>query len=350
MRFEPPRCPYPPCRSHFHPAAGFCVRRGWYRPRCRTERVPRFRCNSCRRTFSRQTFRHDFRDKRPLSNGPLFQLLASGVSLRQAARIVGLDIRAVCQKLAKSGNTCLALLDNLASRLPAGRRLALDALTTSEGAAWRILTVPIVVDRDSTFVLAYAAAAACRRPPNGVAVPGRAAPATVQRLRTPGARACLDRVVATVAAKLPGDAPVLVHTPAGATCAHALRRHFGARLAHVPEAGMATNERAHPLAPIRRTIAMARDNCARLRRHSWSGSKKRGALISQLHLFAAYVNLQRRRFHRDPAHHTPARALGLLPRSLTSEEILGWRQDWGERSSHPLDASGRRRIDGPGPA
>ena len=344
MRFEPPRCPYPVCPRHVAPAPDFYVRRGWYRARCRVERVPRFRCKSCRRTFSRQTFRHDYRDKRPQANAPLFRLLSSSVSLRQAARIVGLDIRSIVQKLAKSGRTCRGLLDNVEHRLPPGRTLILDEEESYEGSCIRTLTVPLLIDRDSTFVLAYDAAPIRRLARAGSQRRARQDHEERHGRRADRGHACVDDVVARVARKLPHGGPVLVHTDEKPSYGPTLRRHFGSRLVHVRTSSKVARDGANPLAPINRAIAMGRDNCARLRRDTWSGTKKRDFLVSQLHLFAAYVNLQRRRFNHDPAHRTPACILGMLPRSLTPEEILGWRQDWGLRSPHPLDASGRRSF------
>jgi hypothetical protein len=52
----------------------------------------------------------------------------------------------------------------------------------------------------------------------------------------------------------------------------------------------------------------------------------------------AYRNLVRRRFNRDEA--SPAQILGFVPRRLTPEEVLSWRQEWGRRSVHPLSRRG----------
>ena len=73
---QPPRCPNRACPEHHHPTPRFYVRTGFYRPRCRSHPVPRFRCRTCERGFSRQTFRVDYRDHRPSLNDPLVRLLA----------------------------------------------------------------------------------------------------------------------------------------------------------------------------------------------------------------------------------------------------------------------------------
>jgi hypothetical protein len=36
--------------------------------------------------------------------------------------------------------------------------------------------------------------------------------------------------------------------------------------------------------------------------------------------------------------------LELLPRSLSFAEAIRWRQDWGERSIHPMSLDGSQRV------
>ena len=91
--FQPPRCPYRHCVHHESPGPRWFRYHGSYRAQCRAHAVPRYQCRACRRTFSRQTFRMDFRDHRPDLNPKLFELQASGVGLRQSARLLKLSRR-----------------------------------------------------------------------------------------------------------------------------------------------------------------------------------------------------------------------------------------------------------------
>ena len=95
MEFVPPFCPNPACDRHAGPQPRFFVRHGFYQPACRTELVPRFRCRDCRRTFSSQTFRQDYRDRRPEVNERLFENLVSGIGYRQSARLLKMGVHAV---------------------------------------------------------------------------------------------------------------------------------------------------------------------------------------------------------------------------------------------------------------
>ncbi|MEM6674162.1 MAG: hypothetical protein AAF726_15055, partial [Planctomycetota bacterium] len=63
--FEPPRCPHTDCAFHRAPIKRFYVHHGSYKARVHTAPIPRYRCRGCRRTFSRQTFRLSYRDRKP---------------------------------------------------------------------------------------------------------------------------------------------------------------------------------------------------------------------------------------------------------------------------------------------
>ena len=113
-----------------------------------------------------------------------------------------------------------------------------------------------------------------------------------------------------------------------------LRRFFGTRAIHRQTSSKRKRDQTNPLRHINLTNAMARDLNCRLRRESWLVSKRRRYLRLQLHVFTAYRNFIRRRINRERP--TPAQLLGFVNRPASFEELLSWRQDWRERSIHPL--------------
>ena len=152
--FQPPRCPHRSCRHHLRPSPGFFTRSGSYTPKCRPRPVPRFRCRGCRRTFSRQTFRADYRDHRPDLNPKLFFLLVSGIGLRQSSRILGLTLRCTELKFRKLARHLRRLNLNLRGPLPEGASLQFDELETYETRRnTRPLSVPVLIERETRFVV-----------------------------------------------------------------------------------------------------------------------------------------------------------------------------------------------------
>lgn len=341
MTFVPPRCPNQGCEQHVRPTAGFYRRAGFYHPLCRAERVQRFRCTSCRRHFSRQTFRHDYRDRRPHDNERLFWLLVSGVGLRQCGRVLGMDPRAVQQKQWKMAATLTGLHGNLCRRLPADRRWLLDEEETYEGASIRPLTMPVLIEKETWFVVATAVGSIRRLAKAGSARRRRQEHDERHGRRPDQSSECVRAVLQALADRVP-DGPVVLHTDQKSSYATIAASVFGDRLRHVTTAGTLVRDTHNPLFPINTTLAMSRDNCGRLRRRSWLVTKRAPRLQGQMAIFLVYRNYVRRRFNRDQEAQTPARLLGLLPRQLQRQEVLAWRQDWGDHSIHPMSHDGSR--------
>ena len=154
---------------------------------------------------------------------------------------------------------------------------------------------------------------------------------------------CVRKVLEQLRRRIP-QGTVVLRTDMKPSYAVIARSLFGERLVHQRTAGTDRRTTHNPLFPINTTLAMTRDNCGRLRRKSWLVSKKKECLQSQMELFIVYRNYVRRRFNRDQAEQTPAWYLGLMPRQLFPDEVLAWRQDWGEFSISPLSHTGGRRV------
>ncbi len=347
MSFVPPRCPNTKCSQHVQPQAGFYRPRGFYYPKCRADfrvkGVPRFRCTSCRRGFSRQTFRHDYGDHRPELNVTLFMLLVSGVGLRQSARVVKANPRSLQDKKRKMAKALGLLHGNLCPSLPMGRGYLLDEEETYEGASIRPLTMPVLIEKETWFVVASAVGSIRR-----LAKAGSARRIRQERDEKDGPRPdqsseCVRQVLATLAQKVP-DGKILLHTDQKASYATIATSVFGDRLVHETTAGTLVRNTHNPLFSINTTLAMTRDNCGRLRRKSWLVTKKADRLQNHLLIFTIYRNYVRQRFSRDKEVDTPAKFLGLLPRNLYQQEVLAWRQDWGDLSIHPMSADGAHTV------
>lgn len=343
--FQPPRCPNRRCSQHRAPQPRFFIRKGTYRALCRSHPVPRFRCRTCRRGFSRQTFRQDYRDHRPALNVPLFLSLASGVGLRQSARNLGLSRDATEQKARKIARHLRRLNLNLRAPLPEGSILQLDELETYEGRRnTRPLSVPVLIERDTRFIL-WAESAPIR--PRGKMTPARerAIAADERRFgpRKDLSRRALERTLARGAALTDGLSTVILMSDEKSTYPSLARSAFGAeRLVHRQTNSELARGTWNPLFPINHTEAMSRDLMGRLRRQSWLVSKKRRFLDLGLQLWAAYRNYVRKRFNRD-SEESPAQLLGFEKRRLSPREVLAWRQDWGLESIHPT-SDGTHRV------
>ena len=344
MSFSPPRCPNVDCHMHRECEPTRIVRWGSYPRRCLDLHEQRYRCQACLRTFSRQTFRHDYRDRRPECNERVFELLTSGVGLRQTARVLGIGVTTVQKKMRKMSRTSRLLHENLSARLPAKRTYVLDEEESYEGASIRPLTIPILIDREHWFVVATAVGSIRRLAKPNTRRRERQA-ADEKRLgakRADESRQCVEDVLRALRRRT--DGPIQLLTDQKSSYATVAKEVFGDDVVHSTTAGTAPRTVSNPLFPINVTIAMSRDNCGRLRRRSWLVSKLARWLQAQLAIFTVYRNYVRKRFNRDQRGQTPAQLLGLLPRQLQPADALRWRQDWGSCSIHPLSVTGSSTV------
>lgn len=344
--FTPSFCPYYKCSQHLDPNHTFYVRFGSYHPQCRPRPVPRFRCKSCLRTFSRQTFRADFRDRKPHLNAQLFTKIASGTGIRQCARDLGLSPRCTELKLHKIGRHLRRLNLNLQGLLAEEAKLHFDEIETYEGQRnTRPLSVPVLIETESRFII-WAETAPIR--PRGKMTKKRvkAIKASEMRhgVRKDLSRRSVERTLLRGARMVKKSATVTFNTDEKSSYPRIAKSVFiENRVRHLTTNSKLVRMTFNPLFPINHEEARMRDLMSRLRRESWLVSKNRRYLDVAFHVHIAYRNLVRRRFNRDKE--SPAQLLGFLPRRLTPTEVLSWRQEWKGRSVHPLSRSGES-VDG----
>jgi transposase-like protein len=339
--FLPRCCPYRACSQHRNPTDGFWSRHGTYRPKCRSRPVQRFLCGSCRRTFSRQTFRMDYRDHRPDLNGPLFLLIASGIGIRQSSRNLGLSLKRTSLKLRKIARHIRRLNLSLRDSMEGDVSFHFDEIETYEGQRnTRPLSVPVLVESTSRYII-WSESATIR--PRGKMTPKRlkAIASAQQRhgVRRDLSERAIKRTLSRAAAMARNARAITIETDEKSTYRRLAANAFGKRrLVHNRTNSKLVRATWNPLFAINHEEAVMRDLMGRLRQESWLVSKKRRYLDLALQVHMAYRNLVRRRFNFD--EESPAQLLGFVRRRLTPGEVLSWRQDWGERSIHPLSRSG----------
>ncbi|MEM7199676.1 MAG: hypothetical protein AAF628_05380 [Planctomycetota bacterium] len=325
---------------HLRPATDFAKPHGFFKPKCRTHRVPRFRCRTCGRTFSRQTFRADYRDHKPDRNQIVIILLCSGIGLRQTARVALMSRQGLAKKFRKIGRHLRQLNRNLRGPLPDDAVLQFDELETYEARRnSRPLTLPILIERPSRCILGMRSAPIR---PSGTITPNRdrAIQADEARWgrRPSRSRAAVHSVLrrgAKLCEKLPR---VRLETDEKSTYPTLAARAFGReRLEHECTSSKVARDTRNPLFPINHTEAMARDLNGRLRRESWLVIKRRWFLNLQLEIYAAFRNFVRPRFNGE--RKTPAQWVGWVDAPLSPNQLMAWRQDWGPRSGHPSSDS-----------
>lgn len=352
---EPPRCPFRDCPNHKHPTARFFRRHGTYRAECHDEPVRRFRCKACERTFSEQTFRSSYRDKRPDLNWLTLILLSCGVGFRFGSRRVGLSRRCYVEKARKIARNIAHLDTNLQVRArrshlvnggPGHVTLQMDELHTFEGCSdSRPVIASSIVERESRFAIASEV--------GSILPSGKMTPRRMQQIardeRRHGKRidespeAC-KRAFGAVAELFPGRTVFTVESDESPMYPQCIRETLGGRVVmHSRTSGSAPRDNGTSLFPIHLFEAIARDHLGRLRSQSWLHTKERHWLKLFMDLHRGVKNWATSRFNGD--RETPAQFLGIAPRALSMNELIGFRQDWGQYSPCPFGDGSRSMLD-----
>lgn len=329
--YEPPRCPYHDCSQHRQPTIWFAVRAGRYFPLCRNHPVQRFRCRSCLRTFSRQTFRADRRQKKPHINAACLRLMVSCVGLRQAAQVLRVARRTIERRfewLARHASDWHA--NQLADARLHGP-FQLDELESFEANRYQPVTVPVLIDRGSLFIVATGVGALRRK--GRMTAGQRRRRFEHERLhgRRPSQSPRAVRAVLTQLHRAVGARqPVVIESDHKPLYGRLGQKVFPGRFIWNRHAAAARRDRGNALFPINHTNARLRHFLARLRRRTWCVSKRREALQWHLAIATLWSNYVRGITNRTRI--TAAQAVGVARRTYRPEEILAWRQDWGRLS------------------
>ena len=325
--FQPAFCPHSDCASRTATALFRCHRDGSFPRAVDGRRVQRFRCLVCRRGFSAQTFRLDFRQRNPLCNGQILTFLVSKVTHRQAARMLGIDRKTVHRRLRLWGPALRELHEAFLERAVQNGGLfgafSLDEMETYEhNRRLKPLTVPVLIHKSTRFLVHLEVG---QLPARG-SLTGR----DLERKEAQGPR----RSESTLMVRRCLETLKRVHDPdmllemvmdQKRTYKPEIRTLFGNRIAAlVTESSKRARNTSNPLFPINHTLATMRDHLSRLVRRTWAGTKVRSELAHHAWIFTAWKNYARplsNRLRRASA----AMALGMIDRKLTLADLLRWR-------------------------
>jgi len=271
------------------------------------------------------TFRFSYRQKKPLVDAPLMGLLCNGVSLRAAARLLVINRKTVFRKLSRIARHSRRLHQARLGSHQISGTFQLDELETFETNRFRPVTVPVLIEKRSYFLVATSTAPLRRKGRMTAAQIRRRA--QIERLEGPrrsGSNFAVARCLAALARH--ATLPVVLESDRKPSYGLLARRLLRGQLLHLTHDSRTRRDRANPLFAINHTNAMLRYCLARLRRRTWCVTRLRAWLQLALDLFAAWFNYCRGITIKTCV--SPAQALGLASRKLKTTEWLSWRQDW----------------------
>jgi hypothetical protein len=152
--FQPHFCPRRGCPEHARTTPGYRFERLGFYMTSRRWRIPRFRCLTCRGSFSRQTFAVSYYSKRPELLVPVAAGLVAGSAHRQIARSTGCAPSTVTRMAARLGRHAILLLARARSEMfgSVQEPFVLDHFETFESTQDYPFGIATLVGANSWFV------------------------------------------------------------------------------------------------------------------------------------------------------------------------------------------------------
>jgi transposase-like protein len=340
-RFVPEHCPWPACADHRLPRGRpyRFHRHGVFVRKTDRRAVPRFRCLSCKRTFSQQTFACSYYLKRPELSVPIAAGLNAGSAHRQLARSLGCAPSTVTRRAARLGRHALLLCALALDQLPIDEPVVFDHFESFEFSQDLPVGVGTAVGQQSWFVYDVAAARHRRV--------GRTTPSQRARLRRRRAsgqtwprgtyrrsfREVLDhllelagpgREISLITDDHPAYRAELSTHPGRTRVSHRSFRNPPRGPKGSPRSGEALR-RDREMFAADLLHSLMRHTCAHHRRETIAFSRRVNAMLERTFLLAVWRNFVKRRSERRRHEPTPAMHLGLTTEPWSWTRLLAKR-------------------------
>jgi len=319
--FKPPFCPRPTCRYHRDPTGWVYHADGTHARKAWPHVIRRFRCSSCHRCFSTQTFDTTYWLERPDIQPVVLLGLAGGSCFRQVARELGVVHSTVLRQSERLGRHCLLFQQDRRPKVLPDEHLVLDGLQTFEYSQYWPCDFNVLVGRDSHFFHAFTDAELRR---SGRMKPRQAKRRQVleERHGKPDPRATEKEVEQLLRLVLPEPAAATLFSDEHPSYPRAIERLDGYRIEHqrVPSKRARTPD--NPLFPANLLDLLLRHGSKNHTRETIAFSKRRQNAAERLAIFQVWRNFMKRFSEKRSDSPSPAMKLGLTRRLLGTGDVL----------------------------
>ncbi len=326
-RFHPPHCPNPSCDFHVDSTGWRFKRAGWYERATRPSRVQRYRCATCKRSFSSQTFSVTYWLRRPDLLEAVFHGEVSGSGHRQIARQHGVSHTTIQRLTERLGRHCILIHEMFRSR--ARERLAnepviMDGLGSFAGGQFWPVEVTGLIGARSYYSHDFTVTELRRAGRMTDEQKARRARHEA-KLGRPDPKALLKDVIDLVEANLPVDAAAELRTDEHRVYPKAVRGLQNPAIEHLTTHSKEPRTPSNPLFAINAHHMFMRHSGANHKRETIAFSKRIAAVIYRHAIFQVWRNLVKPASLRKPTQ-TPAQRLGITEKRWTVPELLAIRR------------------------
>jgi len=328
--FRPKHCPYFECPSNTD-GDFVCDRHGWHKRRYAPRLAQRFRCRRCKRTFSTQTFRYSYWQKRPDIDRCVQNSGRACSGNRQMATMFGCSPSTIAAKVTRLARHAIRFhVKTLSAVASLAGTVLFDGLGSFEHSQYSPYWLNAAIHAETALVLGFTESALRRS--GTMTKRQQEKRAELERKRGTPPR---DTVRTETAELLRAVKPFFDWTKTK------LRsdKHKAYRAA-VKDAGLGEVEHEtvdgsaprgspdHPLWEINLADLLIRHDSSNQKRETIAFNKRRQSGLEKAWIWATWRNYMRRRFVKRPSP-TPAMLAELAEKPLAFEDIFDERIfDW----------------------
>lgn len=325
--FRPPHCPHPTCDFHLDSTGWRFKKGGTYRRRARPFVVQRYRCGSCRGTFSSQTFSPTYWLRRPDLLEPVFHAEVSCAAHRQVARQYGVSHTTVQRLAERLGRHCLLVHETFRRR--ARERLGsepvvMDGLGSFAGGQYWPVEVTGLVGAKSYYSHDFTVTE-LRRSGRMTQQQRKRRERLERQLGRPDPRALFWDVIELLESNVSNAGGAELRTDDHTVYARALRRLDMPDVEHHTTSSRVPRTPNNPLFAVNAHHLFVRHSAGNQKRETIAFSKRIQGVIYRHAVFQVWRNLVKAASERDPRQ-TPAQRLGVTDKRWSVAELLAIRR------------------------
>ena len=319
--WRPPFCPNEKCKHHNRlPEQWHYKLFGTYRRLSDNRKIQRFRCRSCKRTFSTQTFSTTYWQKQPHLDAKVFTMVANGMCNRQIARELGVDPVTANRKIERLGRHCLLFLMRELRTAPAAREIVFDGFETFELSQYFPFHHNVAVEKGTDFILFFNDSE-LRRKGRMTDTQKRRRQELERKHGRPDPKAIEKAITELLSVVIDGHHRVKVYTDDHHQYRKPIQRYRGV-IDHSVIPGKQHRDKNNSLWEINLFDRFFRHSNANHTRETLAWSKRRQSSTDRLAIFAVWRNYMNGRRQKDRRSPTPAMARQMMNRRLTTSDVL----------------------------
>ena len=320
----PPHCPNPNCIHHNNIDKPWPYKKiGYFRRLQAPNRIQRFTCKTCKRSFSTQTFSPTYWQKRPDLDAAILMRTVGGMANRQIARDLKVNPSTIDRHLSRLARHCMLYHILQMQNSPPSYEIVVDGLESFEYSQNFPFHHHVAVDKASDFFL-YFTDSELRRKGRMTPAQKRRRHELEQKLGRPDPKAIEKDMREVLEVVLEGVDHAVVHSDAHPAYRRSMKT-LRTKITHRVTPGSAHRDRNNSLWAVNLLDLLIRHSSANHRRETIAWSKRRQSSAERLVILLVWRNYMKRRREKDRRSPTPAMQRGMMDRPLEISELLSER-------------------------